>query len=76
MGQIPYSIWEVAIGHFKSAEQELHSARVELDRLKPLQGKRVSIEYGAALRAWCSAAVVYGEALSKYNATLGSVESL
>jgi hypothetical protein len=76
MGQVPYSIGQAAFGRFENAEQELLSARAELDRLKSLGGNSVSQDYGAALRAWCSAVVAYGEALSEYTAILGSIEFL
>jgi hypothetical protein len=71
MRHSPLGIWEAAYGRVIDAEQKLHSARFELDRLKSLNGEA---NISSALRSWCAAVVVYCEALSEYTALLGSIE--
>jgi hypothetical protein len=70
MGQVSNAQWEAASIRLVAAENELRDTRAEMDRLNDLQGTSYAKARGEAIRVWCQAVRVYGDALKEYTRLL------
>jgi hypothetical protein len=59
--------WEAATARLIVAETELQEARAEMDRRLSNSCKAESLERSQSVRAWCSAALEYGNAMKHYT---------